>query len=161
MKQYPILMRPELVLATLEGRKTQTRRLNHRAEVGDVLWVKETWCQSGQECNKPYYLYRADKAPAVAQSMKWKPSLFMPKVACRLFLLVTAVRWEALQEILCNDMLAEGCIPKGVTGGQWQQWQRDYFMPLWDSINTKPGATWRDNPQVKVITFDPIEMEAK
>jgi len=154
MKQYPTLMRPELVLATLEGRKTQTRRLKHRAEVGDVLWVKETWGYDGFGG----YVYFADNPKL---NVRKRPSMFMPKAACRLFLLVTAVRWEALQEILCNDMIAEGCIPKGVTGGQWQQWQRDYFMPLWDSINTKPGTTWRDNPQVKVITFERIEMEAK
>lgn len=45
-KQFPLLMRPELVRATLAGLKTVTRRLDLRwlqAQPGDLIWVKETW----------------------------------------------------------------------------------------------------------------------
>ena len=90
---------------------------------------------------------------------KWHPSIHMPKEAARIFLKVTNVRVEMLQDILCGDMQKEGCIPQNVTGGQWQQWQRDYFKPLWNSTIKKSDLDkygWESNPFVWVYEFERV-----
>lgn len=139
----------------------------------DVLWVRETWFQqdctpdcAGQEDENecPFnrvgnacYGYKAQYTTGGDDDIKWRPSIHMPKEAARLFLRVTDVRVERVQDILCNDMIKEGVIPKTVKGGQWQQWQREYFAPLWDSISAKRGHSWASNPWVWVIEFEPAD----
>lgn len=141
-------------------------------KVGDILWVRETWQRVIIEEDEPEdilgYVYRASPETyedyglmidGEEKPLPWKPSIFMPKEAARLFLKVTSVQVEHLQEILCGDMKREGCIPATVTGGQYQQWQRDYWIPLWDSINKKRGYGWNTNPWVWVYEFERCEKE--
>lgn len=124
---------------------------------GDLLYVRETWADNIPGCPNGI-TYKADhidpKGDGPANPIKWKPSIHMPKAAARIWLEVTNVRVERLQEILCGDMKREGCIPPTVTGGQYQQWQRDYWIPLWDAINAKRGYGWETNPWVWVIEFE-------
>lgn len=134
-----------------------------RYAAGDILWVRETWSTMD---DLPYdnYVYRTDYGTTEDDSFppsmfKWRPSIHMPREACRLRLLVKNVRVERLQEILCGDMKREGCIPVTVTGGQYQQWQRDYWIPLWDSIIKKQDIGrygWAANPWVWVIEFERV-----
>ena len=83
----------------------------------------------------------------------WKPSIHMPRVACRILLEITDVRVERLQEISKEQALAEGVMscerdidPEG----------NDYspvelFGGLWTMIN---GAeSWHVNPWVWVVEF--------
>jgi hypothetical protein len=191
-KAKPILFSTPMVQAILEGRKTMTRRvvknqdgihprwntigwlgwddghgykMRQSYDVGDVLWVRETWreyCVRRQSDSKNHYCYKADHERGYvcfngSCDLRWRPSIFMPKEAARIFLRVTDVRVERVQDILCGDMQREGCIPKKVTGGQWQQWQHDYWIPLWDSINAKRGYGWDTNPWVFVYSFERID----
>lgn len=134
--------------------------LRHREN--DVLWVREAWCPcatiNSWLDDVSLYGYKADYDKAVP--WKWKPSIHMPREAARLFLRVTKVRVERVQDILCGDMQREGCIPKKVTGGQWQQWQHDYWIPLWDSLNAKRGYGWDTNPWVWVYSFERVDKPA-
>jgi hypothetical protein len=71
---------------------------------GDRLWVRETWAKGGA-----FYIYAADtpcseppshntdewNAPA---QDRWRPSVHMPRRACRLMLEVQAVRLERLRD---------------------------------------------------------------
>lgn len=131
-------------------------------DVGDILWVRETWARLNDDYHPDdkgsIYVYKADHITGNdgPDLIKWKPSIFMPRAAARIFLRVTDVRVERLQEILCGDMKREGCIPPTVTGGQYQQWQRDYWIPLWDAINAKRGYGWETNPWVWVIEFKKV-----
>ena len=139
---------------------------------GDVLWVRETWADlRGMGFDRPF-AYLTDswnskygeedgdsKRCRLDYGVKWKPSIHMPKSAARIWLEVVNVRAERLQDILCGDMKREGCIPATVTGGQWQQWQRDYWIPLWDSLNAKRGYGWDTNPWVWVVAFEKISKE--
>lgn len=122
---------------------------------GDILYVRETW--DFRPDNELGYIYRADyKGP---YTIKWRPSIHMPREAARIFLRVTDVRVERLQDMNMNDVQADGVVPDGVKGGQWQQWQRDYMKPVWDStIKPKDRAFygWDANPYVWCVLFERI-----
>ena len=96
-----------------------------RFQPGDILWVRETWvpyagvncaCKYyGYECKCEPYWYRADPSMNFANEceppedrMRWHPSMFMPKAACRIFLRVDAVFAERLQDISEADAIREG-----------------------------------------------------
>ncbi len=108
---------------------------------------------------------------------KWekRPPIHMPKWACRLWLEVTAVRAERVQEISEDDCMAEGIIGYGCNSGIGGHMHHDTTYPafpekgggfntaaeafevLWDSINAKRGYGWESNPFVWVIEFKRIE----
>jgi hypothetical protein len=163
MKHRPILFSTDMVRAILAGRKTQTRRIKFRCDAGDLLWVRETWACEGLSG----YTYKAD--PDVPFCVKWRPSLFMPREACRLFLRVENVREERLRDISYDDVFAEG-ITSTVAGvppydliyripnnPNYYYTHTQAFEALWDSINAKRGYGWDANPLVTVIEF---KMEA-
>jgi len=93
----------------------------------------------------------------MAGLIAWKPSIFMPRAACRLVLEVTAVRVERLQEISGLNAEAEGV---RLTAGAalWPHVNRSdkmktAYRALWDSLNAKRGFGWDVNPLVWVIEF--------
>ena len=74
----------------------------------------------------------------------------MPKAAARLFLRVTGVRAERLQDITEDEKTAEGMRPG---------WQHYNFYELWDSTikpADRPLCGWEANPWVWVIEFERI-----
>ncbi|MGN0107083.1 MAG: hypothetical protein ACI4A5_05215 [Hominilimicola sp.] len=151
---------------------------------GDILYVRETWCKYfGLEDDivtpihgTEQYYYRADGENPTAHNTflvqkdgydeysdypKWRPSIHMPKEAARIFLRITKVRTERLQDMTCLDMEKEGVIPRTVTGGEWQKWQNDYMKPIWDSTIPKKNRAlygWDANPWVWVIEFERLEV---
>lgn len=77
---------------------------------GNILYVRETWCKSLER-----YLYRADYSDTEKFyqngkeiEIKWRPSSIMPREAARIFLKVTDVRVERLQEITEDGANVEG-----------------------------------------------------
>jgi len=184
----PILFNSDMVRAILAGKKTQTRRILKKKgydfvgfgryynespyEIGDILYVRETfgygyyayYAGLGQET-----FYKADypdgKPDFVVQ---WHPSIHMPKEAARIFLRVTNVRVERLQNIQSMDAIAEGA------EAEWHQ--NDCgdaiftktpictFAEIWDKT-IKPGDLdkygWYANPWVWVIEFERIKKEKK
>ncbi|MEA4901877.1 hypothetical protein [Desulfitobacterium sp.] len=180
-RERPILFSTLMVQAILGDRKTMTRRIvkgtalewlekdgfspsfvadpENRLSpytVGDILWVRETW--NGDWCD--HVIYKADggsaKEAGYTKEPKWKPSIFMPRKAARLFLRVTSIRAERLQDITEADCYAEGIIkvPLG-ENMEWAEggWAIEKFAHLWDSLNAKRGYGWDTNPWVWVITF--------
>ena len=120
---------------------------------GDVLWVRETWAKRIHSDNR--YYYKADNnlgAIFNREDDKWRPSIFMPREAARLFLRVKNVRVERLQDITEEDAKAEGVI---CGQGQKRWTARSAFMDLWDRINGKKNP-WESNPWVWVIEFEMI-----
>lgn len=77
---------------------------------GDILYVRETWSEWTDG-----YLYKAWNSPfpQAGQSsvMRWHPSIHMPKEAARIWLKVTDVRVERLQEMKPVDVIKEGAYP--------------------------------------------------
>lgn len=79
---------------------------------------------------------------------KWKPSIHMPKWACRLWLEIVSVKVERVQEIGESDAKAEGCDGHGGLSS-------DEFSFLWKEINGE--ESWEQNPWVWVIEFKKVE----
>jgi len=146
-----------------------------RYQVGDILWVRETWqeCKCGfcEFCNNgDSVIYKAsvnqdgtykNYYTCVEDEMHWKPSIFMPKEACRIFLRVTNVRVERLKNISEDDAQKEGVEPLfdftdvcPETGMPCSDFKTP-FQELWNSINGK-GA-WEANPYVFVYEFEKVE----
>ena len=129
---------------------------------GDVLWVRETWAHETEFGTfTGDAVYRADgdqrEREGGKPTDKWRPSIFMPKSACRLFLKVKAVRAEHLQDISEEDAMAEGVeYPHVITMlSDMHKAARVSFRNLWDSINGKKNP-WASNPWVWVIEFERV-----
>src|SRR5690606_13214326 len=88
----------------------------------------------------------------------WRPSIFMPKWACRLWLRVDDERVERLQEITSAGAIAEGVGPfaNSETIDCDTKDPREVFAGLWDTINGAK-APWTSNPFVWVVTFSRTE----
>ena len=108
----------------------------------DILYVRETWAKSMAGT----YMYKATDDPIIID--RWHPSIHMPKEAARLFLRVTDVRVERLQDIDDGGVAAEG-LEIGC-----------YFDELWNNT-IKPADRvkygWDANPWVWVIEFERCE----
>ncbi len=163
-RDIPIIFSAPMVRALLDGRKTQTRRLEssplRKAKPGDRLWVRECW--SNQDCCEGEAMYRATAQrdgllPDEVAETRWRPSIHMPRWASRITLAVDDVRIERLQDISEKDAESEGVVMTGRVG--WEE-ASDYggtyrylFAHLWDSLHAKPGERWEDNPLVVALTF--------
>lgn len=147
-------------------------------EPGDMLWVREQWCNRVNDDDR--FVYNADgnldascfwheaTNPDVvavdgdgfqrfrkdgSAASPWKPGIHMPREACRLWLKVEAVRVERVQDITEADCAAEG-IETHFKGYQISGLRHEYAA-LWDSING--AGSWNANPWVWVYTFSRAE----
>jgi hypothetical protein len=211
VRERPILFSAPMVLAILDGRKTQTRRVvkpQHRAcrcgytrtgwaietedgtctckpikgptgDVGDRLWVRETWApypnmNGGVWFKAGVPVYCAGRRTGewdthdrlmglpVPADVRWRPSIFMPRWASRITLEVTKVRVERVGDISHADIAAEGILEHW--DPEFSQTPYNYgrdkerFARLWDEINgAKDGCRWEDNPICWVRTFRRIK----
>lgn len=120
---------------------------------GDILYVRETW----KEAPKGYYYYEDWQRNDIADITKWKPSIHVPKEAARIWLKVTNVRVERLQEITEVQAQAEGCNSGLLTGACTARGQ---FEDLWNSTVKKSDIDrygWDASPWVWVIEFERCE----
>lgn len=144
---------------------------------GDILYVRETWehfeccCCEGDEHGNCYrepqqsalnkscgcYMYRA--TDEIYGDARWHPSIHMPKEAARIWLKVTDVRVERLQNI---D--GKGCVKEGIEEEPLKHVGEDFvkgmFHDLWDSTIKKSDIDrygWDANPYVWVIEFERCE----
>jgi len=215
MKQRPIIFNTEMVRAILDGRKTKTRRIvkplkdksfgctlnpNEIAgevnngdlqnspfgQVGDQLYVRETWYQKGCYCmpmwdgadaedafwsgiNQAKY-FASDRIEKVSHKFgeyfwRKRPSIHMPRWAARIILEVTDVRIEKLNDISEQDAIKEGC--KAMEGCKWHTFEEaERGIPIhdhtakdafWAKWESIYGEqSWQSNPWVWVIEFKVI-----
>jgi hypothetical protein len=81
---------------------------------------------------------------------KWQP----------LRIRITAIRQEHLQNMSREDCVAEGIGSYTFAMGIMSENPPDKrwkFIKLWDSINTRKGTRWEDNPRVWVLTFEVLD----
>ena len=141
--------------------------------VGDVLWVRETFAPK-EIYDEPPGVIAHYKATDSFASTKWKPSIFMPKQACRIFLKIKSIRVERLHDISKEDAIQEGIefeiidnikeyknyTAKSKEFGRYNDYSypdvpQVSFMTLWESINGKESLEL--NPFVWVYEFEQIE----
>lgn len=141
---------------------------------GDILYVRETWerfecwkCEGDERGNCPKepkksvlyktcgcYMYRA--TDEIYGDAKWHPSIHMPKEAARIWLKVTDVKVERLQNIDGKWCLKEG-IEEEPLKHVGEDFVKGMFHDLWDSTINKSDIDrygWGANPWVWVIEFE-------
>jgi len=149
---------------------------------GDCLYVRESWYCDHEDCQRGPYLapdgmdhetlvedgwlhFMATDDPRLweAGQPSWRPSIHMPRWASRLWLSVTDVRVQRVQEISEDDAREEG-LERGCVGGllpvyrgtpdlEWRIYPDNAFQALWNSLHTKPGERWEDDPWIVAISF--------
>ena len=135
-------------------------------EPGDILYVRETW----KKAQNGYYYYEDWQRNDIADVTKWKPSIHMPKEAARIWLKVTDVRVELLQEITNDEAVKEGIYvsnckdcnaPFGCDYCPDEGYDEiDEFVELWNTTIKKSDLNrygWDANPWVWVIEFERCE----
>ena len=146
-----------------------------RYQVGDKPWVQEIWgvapcynelrpselCLTARQVS-----WKADDGTVGADTYhrnvdKWRLPVHMPKWAARIWLEITGIRVERVQDI-DNDW--EDCLKEGVVGKNeaccevnglhikvlWK------FRDHWNSLNKKRGFGYDENPWVYIIEFKKI-----
>lgn len=162
-------------------------RVKKPYQTGDILYVRETWniCNLDIEDNTITFVYKASESEKeegamtvkasdeiydkydysmVENNPDWRPSIHMPKEAARIFLRVTDVRVERLQDITEEQAEKEGAIN---TIGFIHSYDNEYaekphtaiddFFCIWDSTIKKTDLErygWDANPWVWVIEFE-------
>lgn len=124
-------------------------------EPGDILYVRETW----KKAPNGYYYYEDWQRNDIADVTKWKPSIHMPKEAARIWLKVTDVRVERLQEITIDGIRNEGISSMAVHAGDMEIALKEW-KNLWNSTIKKSDLDqhgWDANPWVWVIEFERCE----
>ena len=233
MNVKPILFNTEMVRASLDGRKTCTRRVikpqtdekhtyphgfvtdstekkevgcfgfaaneyggsiqyvkpPYRYAPGDILYVRETWQYLYEldgneqiiEGTGKYYYAATDTIPfdtyvdasgVTHERVPWHPSIHMPKGAARIWLKVTNVRVERLQDITPKDAESEGVgnlfyedigyseKNYGTEVDPEYGIAKEQFAWLWESTIKKSDLDrygWDANPWVWVIKFERCE----
>lgn len=134
-------------------------------QLGDILYVRETWCglpvnEAGHMRGHTIYYYKADgELRPKGWRGTWHPSIHMPKEAARIWLKVTDVKVERLQEITSEQIGREGVeveYPHVLNGEE----KRYAFSTLWNSTVKKSDLDrygWKANPWVWVIEFERCE----
>ena len=173
-----------------EGVRLQFATLAPHGQPGDGIWVRETFFAYGRwvtrysekkardewhfidmtiECDRTYQ-YDADspEVPLAAgrggalPGWYMRPSIFMPRAACRILLEIISVRIERLQEISDADIVAEGIDMEALVESQdrydivckgsdasGRATERSAWRDLWEST----GGDWNANPWCWAITF--------
>jgi hypothetical protein len=129
---------------------------------GDILYVRETW----KKAPNGYYYYEDWQRNDIADITKWKPSIHMPKEAARIWLKVTDVKIERLQDVTEDGAKAEGAIDnRGFIHSPENEYDRihtarEHFIRIWNSTIKKSNLNrygWDASPWVWVIEFERCE----
>lgn len=176
----PILFNMKMVRAILDGRKSCTRRIikpqpqgyfevseeplyiydtdgkqgkiTPPYQPGDILYVRETFIQAAAHI----FWYKADDKPWMSKDLLWKPSIHMPKEAARIWLKVTDVRVERLQEITEAQAQAEGIRGYSKDGNLYKYAVTDDWWIDFHNKHRKSffwGTWWQDMPRTAKDAF--------
>lgn len=139
-------------------------------QIGDQFWVRESWYQKGTvgrsyPDDDEYQFFGHKQAAYVADgdapkdwTVRKRPSIHMPRWACRLILEITNIRVERLNDISSEDAKAEGfdysTHPSAIQMG-YAIGAKTNFRFAWEQIYGQ--NEWNKNPWVWVIEFKVIQ----
>ena len=144
--------------------------------IGDILYVRETWRkQPVGEDGHIEIQYKADFSKEELACYgrrggyapcKWHPSIHMSKSIARLYLKVTDIKAQRLQDITERETLREGIrryhfnmnMPDAYGDNLYTKPELA-FKALWDSCGYKECNSWDANPWVWVIEFQKFNKE--
>jgi len=152
-----------------------TRVYDPPYEIGDVLYVKETWrvsCVGTGGGDWATIVYKngvktidisGKQSPYYATKARWQSPRFMRHEASRIKLKVVGVGLERIQDIRNEDALREG-MSKGIGHSLDMGLHAEYdiqkgmgavaiYSKYWDVLNEKRGYSWESNPWVWVYEF--------
>lgn len=145
------------------------KQWNPPCHTDDILYVRETWSEWTDG-----YLYKAwtEPFPQPGQfpEIKWHPSIHMPKEAARIWLRVTDVRVERLQEITEAEAMIEGAIDNRAfihsPDNEYDHIHtaREHFIDIWNSTIKKSDLDkygWDANPYVWVVELERCESSGR
>lgn len=159
------------ITRTTKHKMKACEEIKNPYNVGDILYIRETWAiQSMSNSDKRIkFMYKAignkdleiryvntdryEELLKYESKNGWNPSLFMPKEAARIFLKITDIRAERIQEITEEGSFKEGITLEDLPEGASNYKAKDRFEYLWDSIY----KSWKENPWVWVIEFARVE----
>lgn len=175
------------LFSVFRDHKGELTEIKSPYDIDVLIWVKETFCYGviaaadslPEENDKLYvsqckgedsflpkeYLISSDIG---IEDVIWKPSIFMKKKYARIWLEVTGLDIQRLQDITEDDALAEGAyienigidlkVPHFGFYGRPDLFvsYKEAFQDLWDSINGKKYP-FRLNPWIYKVTFKKIE----
>jgi hypothetical protein len=171
---YPLIKKGLIATFTNNEYGEVFRNIKCPWEVGDVLWVRETWQYIpaqydglagilSEPTSPSEFIYRADGE--MQEGRKWRSPRYMPRKAARLFLEVKDIQPERLCDITEEDAKAEGCELNEVsvncnhgTASTIIDLSVEHFINIWDSINSKRGYGWDINPWDWVVEFARIKL---
>ena len=170
MKDRPILFSAPMVRAILDGIKTMTRRIYKTCfytwQVGDRIWVKETYLIAHNDSNNTKIIYAATdpnligigfnysvKCSSKTQLPIWRPSIFMPRKYSRILLEITELHRERIKDCSNGDAIREGFLC------ETEFWE--YFWKM--NAKLYPQGVDEmlliDNPDVLAIGFKVLEVK--
>lgn len=136
--------------------------INAPYQLGDVLYVRETWCalpvnEAGHMRGHSVYYYKADRdLRPEGWRGNWHPSIHMPKEAARIWLRVTGVRVERLQDITEVQAQAEGIRGYSKDGNLYKYAVTDDWWIDFHNKHRKSffgGTWWQDMPRTAKDAF--------
>ena len=138
--------------AVLDGTKTQTRRM---VKPGDYYCAPLGAVCLHRDNTDDYVSWTIDKTYAVQPGRGQKA---VGRIR------ITGIRQERVQDISEADALAEGIEWRGhwTPGGVYDppEWVGNYppddYAALWDTIHTKRGTRWNQNPECWVLCFKAV-----
>lgn len=187
MNERPILFKPEMIRAILDGRKTMTRRVIKDQDLdarglrfcnvktgwedwhgnprrcpygfpGDELWVRETIKCVGEDDYGAVTYYVADGTMTPIDTWIWKQNI-LPSIYMPRGASRIQLKITDVRVERLQDISLEDAFDEGIEPCHkfGCNCAIDGFAQLWDSINSKRGFDWNSNPWVWVISFERIE----
>ena len=150
----------------VEDKQIISKLCNPPYKTGDILYVRETWCalpvnEAGHMRGHCVYYYRADgDLRPEGWRGKWHHYSRMPKEAARIWLKVTDVRVERLQDITPLGAWKEGARCSCLHPVLDCAGNKIAFVNIWNSTIKKSDLDrygWDANPYVWVIEFERCE----
>jgi len=153
-----------------QGEQPSKRKINpipvkSPYQVGDKVYVKETWRYSAHENGDLCPCYRADnmcqcgrrsKVPVNSLAIKWKSPLHLKEVDARIILEITDIKVERVQDISGEDAIREGVRAKLINDTFYPVGY--VFKELWTSIyGIDNPKSWESNPYVFAYIFKRVK----